>query len=401
MGAHSPGPVPPAAGRHAPPRGESSPGGRGAGMRPCVAMILPDLRGGGAERVALDLADEFAARGIGVRFVLMQAEGAFLAEAAARHRIVDLGAGRMRSLLRPLVRHLRADPPDALLAHLWPVTGIAALAARLARMPGRVAVVEHGVLSRAVAPRGALHRLGLGLGVIGAHRLADARIAVSEGVAADLRAIGRGFAPTIEVIPNPVRAPSRSGPLAAPAAAALCCVEGTARILSVGSFKPVKNHALLIRAFARLARRRPAVLTLLGEGALRADLAALARAEGVADRVRMPGFAADPWPFYRSADLFALSSDSEGFANVLVEALAVGLPVVATDCGAGPRAVLGNGRHGRIVPPGDAAALAQAMEAALVAPGPVAPRIAHARSFAPARAATRYLHLLFPAGPDG
>jgi glycosyltransferase involved in cell wall biosynthesis len=140
------------------------------------------------------------------------------------------------------------------------------------------------------------------------------------------------------------------------------------RILTVGSLKPAKEHGLLLRAFARLDPSIGARLMILGEGPLRAELQGLAAALGIADRIVMPGFAVDPWPHYRSADLFVLSSSREGYPTVLLEALAAGLPVVTTDCGSGPREIVGQGKFGTLVPPDDADALAAAIEAALRRP---------------------------------
>ena len=126
-------------------------------------------------------------------------------------------------------------------------------------------------------------------------------------------------------------------------------------------FKHQKNHALLLRAFA-LLERPDARLMLLGNGELEPDLRRLAAELGIADRVIFAGFHPDPTPFYRTADLFVLSSDYEGFGNVIVEALACGTPVVSTDCPSGPAEILADGEFGALVPVGDAQALARAID---------------------------------------
>ena len=136
-------------------------------------------------------------------------------------------------------------------------------------------------------------------------------------------------------------------------------------ILSVGTLKPVKRHDLLLEAFARLPASLGVRLCLLGDGAQRAMLEQKAQALGIADRVFMPGFVADPGPWYAHADLFVLCSDYEGFGNVIVEALEYGVPVVSTDCPVGPKEILADGRFGNLVPPGDVEALAHAMTRAL------------------------------------
>jgi glycosyltransferase involved in cell wall biosynthesis len=160
--------------------------------------------------------------------------------------------------------------------------------------------------------------------------------------------------------------------------------------------KDEKNQALLFHAFALLLETVDARLMLLGEGPLRGKLEALSRKLGVADKIVMPGFVTDPAPFYRTADLFVLSSDYEGFGNVIVEALACGLPAVSTDCPSGPAEILENGRFGQLTPVGDAVALADAMAESLAAEHDREALRRRAADFSPARAAKQYLQLLFP-----
>ncbi len=163
--------------------------------------------------------------------------------------------------------------------------------------------------------------------------------------------------------------------------------------LSVGNLKPEKNQALLLRAFAALPRP-DARLMLLGSGPQEAPLRALAEQLGLAERVIFAGFQRDPAPFYAAADLFVLSSNHEGFGNVIVEALSHGLPVVSTDCPAGPAEILDGGTFGLLVPVGDAAALAEAMDAALDAPVDRDALVRRASDFAPDIAARQYLAVM-------
>jgi glycosyltransferase involved in cell wall biosynthesis len=117
----------------------------------------------------------------------------------------------------------------------------------------------------------------------------------------------------------------------------------------------------------------------------------LSRLAGVQDDIDLPGFVANPYPFMRMAQLFVLSSAWEGFSNVLVEALACGCPVVSTDCPSGPAEILDGGRHGPLVPVGDAAALAQAMASVLDRPPDKASLRERAQAFSVDRALDAYL----------
>jgi glycosyltransferase involved in cell wall biosynthesis len=133
---------------------------------------------------------------------------------------------------------------------------------------------------------------------------------------------------------------------------------------------------------------------MLGQGEGETKLRSLAAELGISDRVIFAGFQADPSPFYAAADLFVLSSDLEGLPTVLIEALSFGLPVVSTDCPSGPAEILENGRWGRLVPVGDADALARAMGEALAAPVDREALKRRAADFSPEIAARKYLELL-------
>jgi glycosyltransferase involved in cell wall biosynthesis len=104
---------------------------------------------------------------------------------------------------------------------------------------------------------------------------------------------------------------------------------------------------------------------ILGEGPLRGDLEALIVSYGLEGDVILPGFVSDPWAFYETAQVFALSSQYEGFPLVLIEAMRAGLSIVSTDCESGPREILAGDDYGQLVPPGDTDALARAMARAL------------------------------------
>jgi len=363
--------------------------------RPRVAILLPDLRPGGAERLHATLARRWVQDGIDIDFVLRQGIGQLIEEIPPEAKVFDMRTARVRRVLWPLMNYLRDRSPTAILAAMWPLTVICPLAARLVGYTGRVVISEHAPQSLAYAKRGRLHGFLMRASMRLCYPLADQRVAVSRGVAEDMSRLSGLAIDRFHVIHNP----AATGRVIARSGGELPITGNGPLILTVGNLKQVKRHDLLIRSFARLPAPT-AQLVILGEGTERSRLECLARELGVGDRIHMPGFQADPGPWYAAADLFVLSSDHEGFGNVIVEALEQGTPVVSTDCPSGPREILGDGTFGTLVRPGDVDALALAMEEALAKPCDRDALRQHAKKFSVDAASSAYLPLLLGAPPQ-
>jgi glycosyltransferase involved in cell wall biosynthesis len=198
----------------------------------------------------------------------------------------------------------------------------------------------------------------------------DGIIANSLGVARDLSSF-LGIAPErIAVAPNPAVAPDLAQLAAGPVDHPWLQQNGVPVIMAAGRLGRVKDYPTLVRAFAQLRARQPCRLMILGRGRQRAKLETLARQLGVEQDVELAGFVSNIYPYLARARVFVVSSLREGGPNVLMEALALGIPAVATDCPHGPREILEDGRYGTLVPVGDAAALAEAIAEALRHPLP-------------------------------
>ena len=164
-------------------------------------------------------------------------------------------------------------------------------------------------------------------------------------------------------------------------------------ILTVGRLARQKNHPLLIRSFANIARSGNFKLIILGEGSRRKNLQSLVVKLGLANIVSMPGWIANPFPFMRQTDVFVLSSDFEGFGNVLIEALACGCNVVSTDCPHGPREILDDGKFGQLVPVNDEPAMTKAIAKSLHFNPNREFLVARTKEFSPKRQVAEFEHM--------
>lgn len=331
-----------------------------------IALFLPSLDGGGAERVTVNLARGFVERGHRVDLVLVTRRGPFLEAVPAAVRVVDLGAGRVVRALGPLTRYLESARPDVLISALDHANLIALWAARRARCRARVIVVVHTTMSRTISNPGAwTDRLILPPLIRRFYRYAHAVVAVSAGAGADLKQFLGTRVRSVHVIPNPVVMPDLVARANAGTPHEWLTDHGLPVLLGVGRLWHQKDFVTLLRAFHAAGLQRRARLLILGDGPLRADLERLVRELGLDDCVALPGFVPDPYASMTRASAFVLSSVFEALPTVLIEAMALGTPVISTDCPSGPAEILENGRWGTLVPVGDVAALAAALEEAV------------------------------------
>ena len=360
-----------------------------------ISIILPDLRGGGAERVNVNLANYFSLQGYKVDIVLLSVSGEFLHELHPAIRIVDLSTHRLRSSLIPLIRYFCKARPSSVLCSMWPLTVITLLARILSRVNTSLVVVEHTTWSKSELIVNSFTRWKIRLTMHYSFKKADGIVAVSKGAAIDLARFAKLDPQSITTIYNPVVFPRPSYPPALLPPAQWWTGKHY-KVLAVGTLKSIKDYKTLISAFSLLSKSVDARLLILGEGECRLSLEQQICLLGLDDKVFMPGFTSEVFPYYRQADLFVLSSIAEGLGNVIIEALEAGTPVVSTDCPSGPREILCNGKYGRLVPAQDPVALSVAMEASFTDIHDYTALKARAQDFTIEIAALQYEKLLFP-----
>lgn len=321
-----------------------------------VLFFRPTLDDGGADRVTVTLLRYLDRARFAPSLALASRRGVLLPEVPSDVPVLDLGAPRLALAALPLARVIRATQPDVIFSTSSSSNTIAVAARTLSRSSARLVLSERSALVRRDVGR-ARRYLELPLKRV-AYRRADLVTAVSEGVARDLvTTLGLPSA-RVQTVWNPIvtedvtrRAEERiDHPFFG---------NGRPVLLACGRLIADKDYPTLLHAFARVVAARPARLVILGEGPLRAELEAQARALRIAADVSFVGFDPNPLKYMARAYLLLQTSRREGLPGTLIQSMAVGTPVIATDCEHGVREVVSDGQDGWIVPIGDAAALAR------------------------------------------
>jgi glycosyltransferase involved in cell wall biosynthesis len=366
-----------------------------------IAFFLPSLAGGGAERAMLHLAESFVKRDIQVDMVLSRAEGEYLEQVAKGVRIVNLYSKYPKILglwynTQALKKYLQQEQPTSLISTL-DIFGTATWSKRLEKIPTKIVLcVQNNLSQRFQSDRSLLMGKVKFQLVKSFYPWADKIVASSKGVAEDLAKITNIPVSEIEVIYNPVVKPDLlikaqeaiDHPWFAP--------EQPPVILGAGRLVKQKDFVTLIKAFDLVRQQREAKLMILGDGeaSIKHQLTTLVTELGLENDVTLPGFVQNPYAYMARAAVFVLSSIYEGFGNVVAEALAVGTPVVSTDCESGPAEILEYGKYGNLAPVGDFQALGDGILAMLA--NPTDPEILRQRAleFSVDRISDRYLEVL-------
>ncbi len=326
-----------------------------------IAFFVPSMRGGGAERVMLNLARGFAGEGFDVDLVLTKAEGPYMALIPPEVNVVDLNSHRVLACLPNLVRYLRKQRPQVMLSTMLHTNIIALLARRLACVPLRVVLREAMELSEILDSKNFFRKILTVVFVRLAYASADGNIAVSHAVARDYETRLRWPLGRMQVAINAVVTPELMAESQEPVEHPWFQAGEPPVILSAGRLAEEKDYPTLIKAFSLVHQHCPTRLVILGEGKERPALESLISDLGLEKEVLLPGFVENPFKYMARARVFVLSSLFEGLPGTLIQAMAVGTPVVATNCKGGVNEILEDGKYGDIVPVGDEKKMADAI----------------------------------------
>lgn len=364
--------------------------------RPFLALFLPTLDGGGAERAFVELANQCALfLGVRVDLVCSKLKGPYVEEVSTAVRVIDLSTTSKLLTLARLIKYLRTEKPDALLSCPDLANVGAVFACALTGQIDKCFISERTVLTEFFVRFHPYRFIFLKPLFRIFYKRAKLIICNSYAAKKDLMTVLGVKGSTCKVIHNSVDIANVENLSKEKLVFTLGDDRNPTMLCAIGSFSPVKDRSTLVKAFALVRKKIPCYLFLLGEGEEREKLERLARALDVDKYILMPGFDTNPFRWLAKADVFISSSLIEGCPNVIQQALALGVRIVATDCPGGTAEILENGKWGRLVPMGDSRAMAEAIISTLSDKSLPDGRL-RAIDFEPRRVARAYLKLIFP-----
>ncbi|HON83925.1 MAG TPA: glycosyltransferase [Caldisericia bacterium] len=325
-----------------------------------IAFVLPTLEIGGAEKMTLNLIQGLLNFGYKIDLILIDAKGPLLKNVPKGCNIIDFKLKHVFFSFLKIIKYLKKNTPTVLISSLTHLNIITILSVLISRVKTKLIIMERANLSSATKN----NNLKVKFVSILAHFLykrADFIIAVSEGVKQDLLKKIQGIENKIRVIYNPVLNKDIFLMSYEPVYHKWFLEKNMPIILSVGRLSKEKNYSILLQAFKLIKDVIKCKLVIIGEGPERENLENLAKSLQINEDLWMPGFDINPYKYMSKSDIFVLTSIYEGLSNVLIEALALGLPLVSTDCESGPREIIKNNINGLLVKVGDYKSLSQAI----------------------------------------
>jgi glycosyltransferase involved in cell wall biosynthesis len=329
-----------------------------------ILFITANMGGGGAERALINIINHLDRGFFKPHLALFQKEGIFLKDLASDVPVYEIQPVDYGFLHRNLVRFWKIKQlsnhihPYLIMSVQWQVNIVTLMTQTLFNLGCPVVVNEQVALKRGSTTIWQKHLFWpLAKRV---YTEAAKSITISNGIATELQEELSLPKDHFRVIHNPVSL-EEIREQASQYLASDFRSDSIPRLIAVGRLEKQKNYPLLIHALSKVIELKPVRLDILGEGTERPHLEALIQSLELGKYVHLLGFQSNPFVHMHQADIFVLSSDFEGFGNVIVEAMALGKPVIATDCPYGPAEILREGEYGILVPPGDEQALSKAI----------------------------------------
>ncbi len=359
-----------------------------------IAIFIPSLMGGGAERMMVNLANDFSNQGYSVDLIVSVLQGPYINRLSSAVNIVNLKSNRALKSLIPLAKYLKNKKPDVILSALTYVNIVTLIAKIISFSKTKVFVSERSVFSSSCSS------LNLpAINIFLYKKIIKITYSMAEKIICISDAVKNDFIKEINIKNNKlitIYNPAFDSDVLKKSHERIShpwlCNTQLFLVVGVGRLNQVKDFATLIKSFKKvLENKKNLRLIILGEGNLRNNLELLVKDLGIENFVSMPGFVNNPYAYMRSANVFVLSSLYEGFGNVIVEAMACNTPVISTNCPGGPAEILENGKWGKLVPVGDIDTMALAISEILTNPNKTYNSYERALHFTSENIANHYL----------
>ncbi len=336
-----------------------------------ISFLLPALAGYGCERSTLRIAKGLIAHGIEVELVLIGSVKENAPEIPAGVKVVTLGIENQETQfifqkLFAIANYLKSSRPQTLIT-IYDSINLASLARFISGVNCQIIISVRVNLSQDFQKKGIKGKLETNL-LRFTYPWSDKIIAVSQGVADDVIKLTGISSSKIKAIYNPIIPEEIATKLEEPINHPWLINKNLPVILGIGRLEYEKDFVTLIKAFVIVNQSLKSRLIILGEGSQRKELEQLIDELGVKNQVSLTGFVPNPFIYIKKSDIFVLSSRWEGLSNVILESLAVGIPIVSTDCPSGSAELLEYGKYGKLVPIGNEYELAQAILTTLKEP---------------------------------
>ena len=327
-----------------------------------LSFLLPDLKGGGAQKMIINLANWCASQGHKVDLVLLSDAGIYHDLVAKNVTVLNLNKTRTLYAYSALGQYLKTEKPDILLSALYYVNIMVIISRIMTRSKTKIIISERNHITSSFKSTHGTVRFMWRAALRIFYPLSDQIFGISNGVCQDLKTIlPRHTWPKIKTLYNPVITSGLNISLQR-AVPDIFPRDSQIRLIASGRLVQQKDYPTMLTAFADIIQSNPkAHLVILGTGPLEQELKELGKTLGLEKNVSFLGFVQNPLAYMKQADIFIITSAWEGFGNVIVEALYCGLKIVATDCPSGPSEILNNGEYGALCPVGDAKQIVEAI----------------------------------------
>lgn len=357
-----------------------------------IGLFFGSFASGGAEKMMINLAKGLVLNGVEPVIYVVKKNGAYIKEVPECITIRSFEAkSGVKSVIPKIRKSLRVDNLDAIIATQSHVIIAVSMASIGIKYRPKLIFRQANVAS--IRVQSIFHKLLIKI----FYQRADLHVAISEGVKSDLISYFNIDSSKISVIYNPVIDKSTHTKSYERISHNWFNHKDKPIFLSVGRISPVKDHLTLLRAFKIVQSLKDSRLVIFGEGDnenyvnfINKEIVDM----GLNDKVLLEGFTSNPYKYYRNADVFVITSLTEGFGNVLIEAMSCGCPVVSTDCPSGPKEILADGKYGSLVKMKDEVGLAKAIVETLNNPCSKDILMKRANSFTVDIATQQYFELL-------